>query len=108
MVILLPTGAAIGTDSEKSGGAAFDADVIVTGEIASFLTPHSLSDLLIKKGHYEIRRSSPECALPLFDQEDNGVTCLLYLWLRATQRISPFIPAPARHPLPSPRTVPAG
>lgn len=45
MRILLPTGAA--TESlVRRAAAGYDADVVVTGEIASFLTPHTLHRLL--------------------------------------------------------------
>ncbi len=48
MRILLPTGAA--TESlVRRAAAGYDAEVVVTGEIASFLTPHALRMLLKKK-----------------------------------------------------------
>ncbi len=48
MRILLPTGAA--TESVvKRAAEGFDADVVVTGEIASFLTPAALRKILKKK-----------------------------------------------------------
>jgi dihydropteroate synthase-like protein len=48
MRILLPTGSA--TEGVLAGAArGFDADVVVTGEIASFLTPGRLRDLLRRK-----------------------------------------------------------
>jgi dihydropteroate synthase-like protein len=48
MRILLPTGAAT-EDIVRAAAAGYDADVVVTGEIASFLTPHRLRELLAKK-----------------------------------------------------------
>ena len=45
MRILLPTGAAT-EEMVRKAAAGFDADVVVTGEIASFLTPHRLRELL--------------------------------------------------------------
>jgi len=52
MRILLPTGAATyAAVLEVAKG--FDAEVVVTGEIASFLTPATLRDL-IKKGEYDM------------------------------------------------------
>jgi len=48
MRILLPTGAAT-EEMVKRAVAGFDADVVVTGEIASFLTPHKLHTLIQKK-----------------------------------------------------------
>ena len=47
MRILLPTGAAT-ADIVKKAAAGFDADVVVTGKIASFLTPRALRDLIKK------------------------------------------------------------
>jgi dihydropteroate synthase-like protein len=52
MRILLPTGTAT-EEMVRKVAADFDADVVVTGEIASFLTPHRLGEL-IKKGHYDM------------------------------------------------------
>lgn len=48
MRILLPTGAAT-EEMIKKAAAGFEADVVVTGEIASFLTPHKLHTLIQKK-----------------------------------------------------------
>jgi dihydropteroate synthase-like protein len=48
MRILLPTGAATGEIVRKAA-TGFDADVVETGEIASFLTPHRLRELIEKK-----------------------------------------------------------
>lgn len=48
MRILLPTGAAT-EEIVRSAATGYDADVVVTGEIASFLTPHRLRELLAKK-----------------------------------------------------------
>ncbi|MBP1928658.1 dihydropteroate synthase-like protein [Methanolinea mesophila] len=52
MRILLPTGR-ITYSIVKSAAAGLDADVIVTGEIASFLTPSQLKDLL-QGTHYDM------------------------------------------------------
>ncbi|MDD4137937.1 MAG: dihydropteroate synthase-like protein [Methanoregula sp.] len=52
MRILLPTGIAT-EEMVRNAAAGFDADVVVTGEIASFLTPHRLGELL-KSGHYDM------------------------------------------------------
>lgn len=59
MRILLPTGAAT-EKTVKCAAADFDAEVVVTGEIASFLTPHSLHKL-IGKGHYDMVIVSGMC-----------------------------------------------
>ena len=52
MRILLPTGAATEETVQKAA-AGLDADVVVTGEIASFLTPHRLRELL-KQRQYDL------------------------------------------------------
>ena len=52
MRILLPTGAAT-EEVVRSAAADVDAEVVVTGKIASFLTPYMLHQL-IKKGTYDI------------------------------------------------------
>lgn len=52
MRILLPTGTAT-EEIVRTAATGFDADVVVTGEIASFLTPHRLGEVL-KKGHYDM------------------------------------------------------
>lgn len=52
MRILLPTGAAT-LAVVQSAAAGLDADVVVTGEIASFLTPGQLRDLVCK-GSYDL------------------------------------------------------
>jgi len=59
MRILLPTGAAT-EEMVKCAAAGFDANVVVTGEIASFLTPHMLH-MLIKKGQYDLVIVSGMC-----------------------------------------------
>ena len=52
MRILLTTGAAT-EEVVKSAAASVDAEVVVTGKIASFLTPYMLHGL-IKKGSYDL------------------------------------------------------
>ena len=52
MRILLPTGTTTEEMVRKAAGG-YDADVVVTGEIASFLTPHRLNEIL-KSGHYDM------------------------------------------------------
>jgi len=52
MRILLPTGTAT-EEMVRKAAAGFDAKVVVTGEIASFLTPHRLGELL-KKERYDM------------------------------------------------------
>lgn len=52
MSILLPTGTATYEVVQKAA-AGLDAEIVVTGEIASFLTPGALRDL-VTKGDYEM------------------------------------------------------
>ncbi len=52
MRILLPTGAAT-IEAVKKAAAGIDASVVVTGEIASFLTPEILREL-VQKGDYDM------------------------------------------------------
>jgi dihydropteroate synthase-like protein len=52
MRILLPTGTAT-EEMVRKAATVFDADVVVTGEIASFLTPHRLGELL-KRAQYDM------------------------------------------------------
>ncbi len=52
MRILLPTGTAT-EEMVRKAAMGFDADVVVTGEIASFLTPHRLGELL-KRAQYDM------------------------------------------------------
>jgi dihydropteroate synthase-like protein len=59
MRILLPTGAAT-LEIVKKAAAGFDADVVITGEIASFLTPHKLHNLM-QKGNYDLVIVSGMC-----------------------------------------------
>ena len=72
MRILLPTGAATEL-MVKRAAAGFDADVVVTGEIASFLTPHALRGM-IKRGKYDMVIISGMCTAS-FDQveRESGV-----------------------------------
>src|SRR5512137_1956022 len=72
MRILLPTGAAT-EEIVKCAATGFDADIVVTGEIASFLTPHMLHTL-IKKGWYDMVIVSGMCTASFEQVErDTGV-----------------------------------
>jgi dihydropteroate synthase-like protein len=72
MRILLPTGAAT-EEMVQQAAAGFDADVAVTGEIASFLTPHKLHTL-IQKGRYDLVIVSGMCTASFENVErDTGV-----------------------------------
>jgi len=52
MRILLPTGA-VTEEIVRKAAAGFDAEVVVTGEVASFLTPHHLREL-VTAGAYDM------------------------------------------------------
>jgi dihydropteroate synthase-like protein len=73
MRILLPTGAA--TESlVRRAAEGYDADVVVTGEIASFLTPHALR-MLLKKKKYTCVIVSGMCTASFEQVErETGVT----------------------------------
>ena len=75
MRILLPTGAA--TESlVKRAAAGYDADVVVTGEIASFLTPHALR-MLLKGKKYDCVVISGMCTAS-FEQVERETGIPIY------------------------------
>jgi dihydropteroate synthase-like protein len=102
MRILLPTGAA--TELIVKGAAAgFDAEVVVTGEIASFLTPHALR-ILIKKGKYDMVIISGMCTasfdlveresgVPIYRGPRHAADLALILPLLETISLSRTVPA---------------
>ena len=72
MRILLPTGSATETAVRKAA-EGFDADVVITGKIASFLTPHQLL-LLVKKKKYDAVVVSGMCTASFEEVErETGV-----------------------------------
>jgi len=72
MRILLPTGAAT-EEMVRKTAAGHDADVVVTGEIASFLTPHRLRELIAKK-KYDLVIVSGMCTASFESVErDTGI-----------------------------------
>ena len=73
MRILLPTGAAT-EEMVRKAVAGFDADVVVTGEIASFLTPHTLHALIQKK-KYDLVIVSGMCTAS-FEKVERETGCL--------------------------------
>jgi dihydropteroate synthase-like protein len=102
MRILLPTGAATG-EMVRSAAAGFDADVVVTGEIASFLTPHRLRELLNKK-KYDIAIVSGMCTAS-FDAVERETGVPVYRGPRHAADLALILPAlPA---LALSRTIPA-
>ncbi len=102
MRILLTTGAAT-EDVVKSRRHLFDADVVVTGEIASFLTPHMLHGL-IKKGSYDMvivpgmctasfEQVEQETGVPVYRGPRHAADLAFILPLLGTVTLSRTIPA---------------
>ena len=102
MRILLPTGSAT-ADMVKKAAAGFDADVVVTGKVASFLTPHALHDL-IKKGAYDavivsgmctasFERVEKETGVPIYRGPRHAADLALVLPLLGTVPLSRTVPA---------------
>jgi dihydropteroate synthase-like protein len=89
MRILLPTGAAT-KEMVKCAAAGFDADVVVTGEIASFLTPHTLH-LLIKKGMYDLVIVSGMCTAS-FEQVERETGVPVYRGPRHAADLALILP----------------
>ncbi len=72
MRILLPTGSTT-YHLVREASAGFEADVVVTGEIASFLAPDQLRDLLVN-GHYDMAIVSGMCTADFSEVErETGV-----------------------------------
>jgi dihydropteroate synthase-like protein len=102
MRILLPTGAT--TESlVKRAAAGYDADVVVTGEIASFLTPHALR-LLLKNKKYDcivisgmctasFEQLERETGIPIYRGPRHAADLALVLPLLGTETLSRTIPA---------------
>jgi dihydropteroate synthase-like protein len=102
MRILLPTGAA--TESlVKRAAAGYDADVVVTGEIASFLTPHTLR-LLLKGKKYDcvvisgmctasFEQIERETGIPVYRGPRHAADLAMVLPLLGTETFSRTIPA---------------
>jgi dihydropteroate synthase-like protein len=102
MRILLPTGAST-EKLVRCSAAGFNADVVVTGEIASFLTPHMLHEL-IKKGKYDLVIVSGMCTasfeqveretgIPVYRGPRHAADLPLILPLLDTITLSKTIPA---------------
>jgi dihydropteroate synthase-like protein len=89
MRILLPTGAA--TESlVRSAAAGYDADVVVTGEIASFLTPHALR-LLLKGKMYDCVIISGMCTAS-FEQVERETGIAIYRGPRHAADLALILP----------------
>ena len=102
MRILLPTGAAT-AETVRRAAAGFDADVVVTGKIASFLTPHALRDL-ITKGTYDAVMVSGMCTVS-FEQVERETGVPVYRGPRHAADLAGVLPLVGKVPLS--RTVPA-
>jgi dihydropteroate synthase-like protein len=102
MRILLTTGAAT-EEMVKSAAASVDADVVVTGKIASFLTPYMLHGL-IKRGHYDMvivpgmctasfEQVERETGIPVYRGPRHAADLAFILPLLGTVTLSRTIPA---------------
>jgi len=102
MRILLPTGAA--TESlVRRAAAGYDADVVVTGEIASFLTPHALR-LLLKGKPYDCVVISGMCTAS-FEQVERETGVIIYRGPRHAADLELVLPLLGTETLS--RTIPA-
>jgi len=72
MRILLPTGA-VTAGVVREAAAGYPADVVVTGEIASFLSPHQLREILRKNTYDMVIVSGMSTASFLSVEEETGV-----------------------------------
>lgn len=102
MRILLPTGAAT-EQLVKRAAEGYDADVVVTGEIASFLTPHALR-LLLKKKRYDAVVVSGMCTAS-FEQVERETGVPVYRGPRHAADLSFVLPLLGTEALS--RTIPA-
>jgi dihydropteroate synthase-like protein len=102
MRILLPTGAATELLVRRAA-AGYDADVVVTGEIAAFLTPHALR-LLLKGTRYHcviisgmctasFEQVERETGVPIYRGPRHAADLALVLPLLGTETLSRTIPA---------------
>jgi dihydropteroate synthase-like protein len=102
MRILLTTGAAT-EDVVKSAAASVDAEVVVTGKIASFLTPYMLHRL-IKKGSYDLvivpgmctasfEQVEQETGVPVYRGPRHAADLAFILPLLGTVTLSRTVPA---------------
>jgi dihydropteroate synthase-like protein len=102
MRILLTTGAAT-EEVVKTAAASVDAEVVVTGQIASFLTPYMLHGL-IKKGSYDLvvvpgmctasfEQVEQETGVPIYRGPRHAADLAFILSLISTVTLSRTIPA---------------
>ena len=102
MRILLPTGTAT-EEMVRKAAAGFDADVVVTGEIASFLTPYQLGEIL-KKERYDVVIVSG-MSTASFEQVERETGVPVYRGPRHAADLALILPLTRKIPLS--RTVPA-
>ena len=102
MRILLPTGSAT-AEMVRKAAAGFDADVRITGEIASFLTPHTLRTL-IREGSYDIVIVPGMCTAS-FEQLEQDTGVPIVRGPRHAADLARILPTVGSVPLS--RTVPA-
>jgi len=102
MRVLLPTGATT-EKMVRSAAAGYDADIVVTGEIASFLTPHALNTLLLK-GKYDLvivpgmctasfERVERDTGVPIYRGPRHAADLALILPLLGKIELSRTVPA---------------
>ncbi len=102
MRMLLPTGSAT-EQVVREAAREFDADIVVTGEIASFLTPHQLNRL-ITKGQYDMVIVSGMCTAS-FDKVEQATGVPVYRGPRHAADLALLLPLLGTVTLS--RTVPA-
>jgi len=102
MRILLPTGAAT-EEMVKKAAAGFDARVAVTGEIASFLTPYRLRELL-KQDQFDLVLVPGMCTAS-FEQVERETGVPVYRGPRHAADLSLILPLVGS--IPFSRTIPA-
>jgi len=102
MRILLPTGAAT-EEAVRKAAAGYDAEVVVTGEIASFLTPHTLHTL-IRNGKFDLVIVPGMCTAS-FEQVEKDTGVPVYRGPRHAADLDRILPMVDRIALS--RTMPA-
>lgn len=102
MRILLPTGTAT-EDVVRKAAAGLDADIVVTGEIASFLTPHRLREML-RAGHYDMV-IVPGMSTASFEQVERESGVPVFRGPKHAADLSRILPLVGKIPLS--RTIPA-
>ncbi|MFA5331992.1 MAG: dihydropteroate synthase-like protein [Methanoregula sp.] len=102
MRLLLPTGSAT-AEMIRSAAAGFEADVIVTGKVASFLTP-AILDKMIRAGSYDAVVVSGMCTVS-FEKVERETGVPIYRGPRHAADLAWILPLVGKVPLS--RDVPA-